>query len=51
MPHLLRHRILENNGAGWYWEVVSGTDDVVARGLADTHVRACEEAQLAIRRR
>ena len=33
-------RIMENGTTGWYWEIVTKTRDVLARGLADTHAAA-----------
>jgi hypothetical protein len=44
----LYSRIMENGTAGWYWEIVTKTRDVLARGLADTHAAArAETAQAA----
>lgn len=43
----LYSRIMENGTAGWYWEIVTKTRDVLARGLADTHAAArAETAQV-----
>jgi hypothetical protein len=40
-------RIMENGTTGWYWEIVTKTRDVLARGLADTHAAArAETAQV-----
>ena len=39
---------MENGTAGWYWEIVTKTREVLARGLADTHAAArAETAQAA----
>jgi hypothetical protein len=44
----LYSRIMENGTAGWYWEIVTKTHEVLARGLADTHAAArAETAQAA----
>ena len=39
MVHPAQTRIMQN-GSGWYWEVVTYDNEVVARGLADTHSQA-----------
>jgi hypothetical protein len=45
---LLHSRIMENGTAGWYWEIVTKTNEVLARGLANTHAAArAETAQAA----
>jgi hypothetical protein len=44
MDAILQQRIMPNNGAGWYWEVVRPTGEVIARGVADTHAQARAEA-------
>ena len=41
-----RTRIMQN-GAGWYWEVVSDDRDVIARGVADSHAQARSDAENA----
>lgn len=46
MAEQVEYRILANNGAGWYWEVVVTRDrEVVARGLAETHAQARVDAE------
>jgi hypothetical protein len=42
MVRSLETRIMQN-GSGWYWEVTQG-DEVIARGVADTHAGARAEA-------
>ncbi len=39
MVHPAQTRIMQN-GSGWYWEVVTYNQEVVARGIADTHSQA-----------
>jgi hypothetical protein len=46
-PLKLEYRILANNGAGWYWEVVAQDREVIARGLAVTHHQARIDAMSA----
>lgn len=42
----LSYRVMDNcPGAGWYWEVMRG-DEIVSRGLADTHAEAVAQAAL-----
>ena len=51
MDHPNQTRIMQN-GAGWYWEVVTNDHGVVARGISDTHAQAradAEKANLQIR--
>ena len=36
----LTYRIEDNNGNGWYWELIASDRAVIARGLADTHHQA-----------
>jgi hypothetical protein len=36
----LSYRIEENNGNGWYWELIAPDRAVIARGLADTQHQA-----------
>jgi hypothetical protein len=43
-------RIMENGTAGWYWEIVTKTHGVLARGLADTYTAACAETAQAARK-
>jgi hypothetical protein len=38
-PPALEYRILPSNGSGWYWEVVTQSREVIARGLAGGHPR------------
>ena len=45
MVEPLQYRILPNNGAGWYWEVVTQDREVIARGVADMHAQACADAK------
>jgi hypothetical protein len=48
MATVLHSRIMENGTAGWYWEIVTKTREVLARGLADTRAAArTETAQAA----
>jgi hypothetical protein len=42
-------RIMPNDGQ-WYWEVVKDGHEVVARGVADTEPRACQEANEAAKK-
>ena len=46
-PPALEYRILPNNGSGWYWEVVTQDREVIARGVAETHVQARVDAMIA----
>jgi hypothetical protein len=46
-PLKLEYRILANNGAGWYWEVVTQNREAIARGLAVTHNQARIDAMSA----
>ena len=46
MDHPKQTRIMQN-GAGWYWEVVTNDRDVIARGVADTHAQARADAEKA----
>ncbi len=47
----LYSRIMENGtAAGWYWELITKTHEVLARGLADTHAAARTEAAQAARK-
>jgi hypothetical protein len=46
MDHPNQTRIMQN-GAGWYWEVVTNDRDVIARGIADTHALARANAEKA----
>jgi hypothetical protein len=36
----LTYRIEDNNGNGWYWELIASDRAVIARGLADTQQQA-----------
>jgi hypothetical protein len=36
-----------SNGAGWYWEVVTTDHTVIARGVADSHAQARDNADKA----
>ncbi len=36
----LSYCIEPNNGAGWYWQIVTRERAVVARGVADTEAQA-----------
>jgi hypothetical protein len=48
MATSLHCRIMENGTSGWYWEIVTKTREVLARGLADTRAAArAETAQAA----
>jgi hypothetical protein len=38
------------NDGQWYWEVVKDGHEVVARGVADTEPRACQEANEAAKK-
>jgi hypothetical protein len=50
MSHDLDIRILQNGSdPSWYWEVVTFQKSVVARGVADLRVLACEQAAAAAR--
>ena len=44
MVHPAQTRIMQN-GTGWYWEVVTYDQEVVARGIADTHSQARLQAR------
>jgi hypothetical protein len=46
-PPILEYRILPNNGSGWYWEVVTQDREVIARGVAETHVQARVDVMIA----
>lgn len=46
MDHPHQTRIIQN-GAGWYWEVVTNDRDVIARGIAETHAQARADAEMA----
>lgn len=46
MDHPNQTRIMQN-GAGWYWEVVTNDRDVIARGIADTHAQARADSEKA----
>jgi len=46
-PLAYEYRILPNNGAGWYWELVTQERELIARGLAETHAQARIEAMRA----
>ena len=46
MTHAPQARIMEN-GPGWYWEVVTRDRAVIARGVADTHAQARQDAKKA----
>jgi hypothetical protein len=46
MVHQIR---IMQNGAGWYWEVLSQDRDVIARGIAATHAQAKMDAERATR--
>jgi hypothetical protein len=49
MVHPAQTRIMQNgNGSGWYWEVVTYDQEVVARGIADTHSQARADASKAM---
>jgi hypothetical protein len=42
----LKYRIMQNRpGSGWYWDVVSKSREVIARGIADTHKEATTQAR------
>ena len=43
MVHPAQSRIMQF-GSRWYWEVVTHDQEVVARGLADTHAQARRDA-------
>jgi hypothetical protein len=43
MAEPLQHRIMQN-GSGWYWEVITGEREVIARGIADTYEQARADA-------
>jgi hypothetical protein len=43
MVHPDQIRIMQL-GSGWYWEVVTYDREVIARGLADTHAQARQDA-------
>jgi hypothetical protein len=43
----LEYRILPNNGAGWYWELLTKDRNVIARGVAETHTQARIDAMSA----
>jgi hypothetical protein len=45
--HKLIPRIESNNGAGWYWELITQDHEVIARGLADTEAQALASAESA----
>ena len=49
MDHPNQTRIMQN-GAGWYWEVVTNDRDVIARGVADSHAQARMDAEKATTR-
>ena len=46
-PLEYEYRILPNNGAGWYWELITQEREVIARGVAETHAQARIEAARA----
>jgi hypothetical protein len=50
MAMSLHCRIMENGTTGWYWEIVTKTNEVLARGLADTHATARAETAQAARK-
>jgi hypothetical protein len=47
MVHPAHTRIMQN-GTGWYWEVVTYDQEVVARGIADTRSQARADASKAM---
>ena len=49
MPANLHSRIMDN-GTGWYWEIVTETHEVLARGVADTRAEARAESVQAAQR-
>jgi hypothetical protein len=50
MDHPNQTRIMQN-GAGWYWEIVTQDRQVTARGAAETHAQARVDAERAASRR
>ena len=46
-PPVFEYHISPNNGSGWYWEGVAQHREVIARGVADTHVKARVDAMIA----
>jgi len=49
MIHTHQVHIMQN-GSGWYWEVVTQSRDVIARGVAETHREARSDAEKAASR-
>ena len=49
MSNSLEYRILENS-PGWYWEVIRGGREIVARGVAPSQKDACAQAAEAERK-
>jgi hypothetical protein len=43
MTDMIDYRIMQK-GAGWYWEVTRDANEVIARGIADTHAQARAQA-------
>lgn len=43
-------RVMPSGDGGWYWEVIRGANNVVARGVADAEPAACQEASNAARK-
>jgi hypothetical protein len=40
MSEPLQYRLLPDTAAGWPWEVVTNDREIIARGLAGSHVEA-----------
>jgi len=47
MAEPVQLRILPNNGAGWYWEVINQDREVITGGVSDTHIQARTDAMKA----
>jgi hypothetical protein len=43
-------RIMPSGDGRWYWEILTHTNEVVSRGVADTEPAACQEASEAARK-
>jgi hypothetical protein len=43
-------RIMPSGDGRWYWEVITDSNTVIARGVADTEPTACKEASEAARK-
>jgi hypothetical protein len=43
-------RIMPSGDNQWYWEVITESNGVVARGVADTEPEACRQASDAARK-